>query len=272
LYNQRRQIVISQSMVTRTPLDITRSVIFALVLREMRGRFGRIRLGAAWVILEPLAHLVVIGTFMKLRASPIHGYEFLVFLLVGLSPFLLYKNIVLKLMASVDANKALFAYKQIQPADAFFARAIVEFCISAIVFFLIYIALTWYGYHTALADPLRWLLALFLGIAFSFALGILFALIAEALPELRTILSLLFLPLYMLSGIIYPINKLPHSLIDYLLWNPYLHVIDLIRYSTFEHYRLYPGVSFEFVIKCTIATSFLAYGAYRIRKYRLMSL
>lgn len=209
---------------------------------------------------------------MKLRTSPTHGYEFLVFLLVGLSPFLLFKNIVLKLMGSVDANKALFSYKQIQPADAFFARAIVEFCISAIVFLLIYISLTWYGYETALVDPLLWLSALFLGIAFSFALGILFALITEVLPELKTILSLMFLPLYMLSGIIYPINKLPHSIIDYLLWNPYLHVIDLIRYATFQHYRLYPGVSFEYVIKCTIITSFLAYGAYRVRKYRLMSL
>ena len=259
-------------MQSRTPFQITRSVIFALVLREMRGRFGRIRLGAVWVILEPLAHMIALGTIMQLRANPTSSYEFLVFLLMGVAPFLLYKNIVLKLMGSVDANKALFSYKQIQPADAFFARTIVEFCIASIVFLIIYTGLSWYGYDTKIEDPILWLTIIFIGIIFSFALGILFAILGDALPELRTILSLFFMPLYLLSGVIYPISRMPHSFIDYLLWNPYLHIIDLIRDATFKHYRLYPGVSIEFVVKFTIIISFVAYAAYRIRKYRLMSL
>ncbi|MFE0838841.1 ABC transporter permease [Achromobacter insolitus] len=259
-------------MHRRSSLEITRSVVFALVLREMRGRFGRIRLGALWVILEPMSHMIVLGTIMKLRSAGSTSYEFLVFLLMGLAPFLLYKNIVLKLMGSVEANKSLFSYKQIQPADAFFARTIVEFCISSLTFLILYIALTWCGYSTAINDPMAWLFAVFLGVAFSFSLGIFYAIIAEALPELRTLLSLTFMPLYLLSGVIYPINRLPHSIIDYLLWNPYLHIIDLIRAATFKHYRLYPGISFEFVVKCTIVASFAAYAAYRIRKFRLMSL
>jgi capsular polysaccharide transport system permease protein len=238
----------------------------------MRGRFGRIRLGAVWTILEPMSHMVVLGTIMKLRSSPTSSYEFLVFLLMGLAPFLLFKNIALKIMSSVEANKALFAYKQIQPADAFFARAIVEFCISAITFLILFFALSWYGYSTAVNDPLKWVFVLFLGIAFSFALGIFFAILAEAIPEIKTFLSLSFLPLYLLSGVIYPITKMPHSFIDYLLWNPYLHIIDLIRQASFSHYRLYPGVSIEYVVKCTIVASFLAYAAYRVRKYRLMAL
>lgn len=259
-------------MNTRSSLVIAKSVIFALVLREMRGRFGRIRLGAVWTILEPMSHMVVLGTIMKLRSSPTSSYEFLVFLLMGLAPFLLFKNIALKIMSSVEANKALFAYKQIQPADAFFARAIVEFCISAITFLILFFALSWYGYSTAVNDPLKWVFVLFLGIAFSFALGIFFAILAEAIPEIKTFLSLSFLPLYLLSGVIYPITKMPHSFIDYLLWNPYLHIIDLIRQASFSHYRLYPGVSVEYVVKCTIVASFLAYAAYRVRKYRLMAL
>lgn len=259
-------------MHPRSSLEINRSVIFALILREMRGRFGRIRLGAVWTILEPLGHMVVLGTIMKLRSTPTGAYEFLVFLLVGLAPFLLFKNIALKLMNSVDANKALFSYKQIQPADAFFSRAIVEFCISTITFLVLYFGLSWFGYATAIADPIAWIFVLFLGIAFSFALGILFAILAEAVPELKTLLGLLFLPLYLLSGVIFPISRFPHSFMDYLLWNPYLHILDLIRGATFTHYRVYPGVSLEYVVQCTIGVSFVAYAAYRVRKLRLMSL
>jgi len=222
--------------------------------------------------MEPVTHMVLLGTVIALRTTATHSYEFLVFLLMGVAPFLLFKNIVLKLMGSVDANKALFSYKQIQPADAFIARTIVESCIAAIVFLLIYFGLSWYGYDTTINDPIKWLTMLLMGIIFSFSIGIFYALIAEAAPELKTVLSLTFMPLYLLSGVIFPISRLPHSIIDYLLWNPYLQIIDLIRYSTFQHYRLYPGITIEYVAKCTIIASFLAYGSYRIRKYRLMSL
>lgn len=259
-------------MRIRSPLEITRSVIFALILREMRGRFGRVRLGAYWVLLEPLAHLCAIGAIMTMRGRSAPGHDFLVFLLMGLSPFLLFKNITLKLMGGVEANKSLFAYKQIQPFDAFAARAIVEFCIAAMVFLIIYTALTWYGLDTRIFHPIEWLFVLTLGIIFSFSLGIIFSIIAEEIPESKLILRLIFMPLYFLSGIIFSIQQMPAKYMEYLLWNPYLHIIDLLRASTFQYYRLLNGVSIEFVIKVTVVTTFLALVAYRARKFRLMSL
>lgn len=256
----------------RSPFTITRSVIFALILREMRGRFGRVRLGAFWVVFEPLAHMVVLTTVLMLRGRGSTSYDFLVWLLVGLSPFLLCKNITLKLLGSVDANKALFSYKQIQPADAFIARTIVEFCIAAPVFLLIYSALTWFGHSTSIWNPLGWLGTLALGIIFSFSLGVIFAIISEALPESSFFLRLVFFPLYMLSGVIFPIDRFPIEYAEYILWNPYLHIIELIRYNTFENYRLYYGVSLEYVVEVCIVTLFIACASYRIRRFRLMAL
>jgi len=247
-------------------------VIFALVLREMRSRFGRVRLGAVWVIVEPMMHMVALGTIMTLRGRAAGSHDFLVWLLMGLAPFLLFKNIALKLLGSVDANKALFSYKQIQPADAFVARTIVEFCIAAPVFMLIYLGLTWYGYSTHITNPMAWIGVLFTGIAFSFGLGIIFATIAEAIPESAFFLRLLFLPLYLLSGVILPLRSFPDAYIEYILWNPYLHFIDLIRYNTFENYRLYDGVSYGYAISVTLWTLFCACALYRVRRYRLMAL
>lgn len=259
-------------MRKRPAIEIVCSVIFALILREMRGRFGQLRLGALWVLLEPLAHMAAMGTFMMLRTHPTPGYDFLVWLIVGLAPFLLFKNIVLKLMGSVDANKALFSYKQIQPADAFIARTIVEFCISALVFSLLYMGLTWYGYDTRINAPIEWLIALLLGIVFSFSLGILFAVIVNAAPEAAFILRLTFLPLYFLSGVVFSIHRMPQKYLEYVLWNPYLHIIDLIRASTFKHYNIYPEISLQYVVECTIVLLFLACAIYRLRKFRLMAL
>lgn len=217
-------------------------------------------------------HMIAIGTVLTLRGRATGSTDFLVWLLVGLSPFLLFKNIALKLLGSVEANKALFSYKQIQPADAFFARMIVEFCIAVPVFMLIYAGLTWFGRDTEIQNPMEWLGVLFTGMVFSFALGIIYAAIAEAIPESAFILRLTFLPLYLLSGVIFPLNRVPRDYIDYILWNPYLHFIDLIRYSTFQNYRLFDGVSYGYVFNVTLSTLFLACAIYRIRRYRLMAL
>jgi len=216
--------------------------------------------------------MAALSTFLVLRSHPSPGYDFLVWLIVGLAPFLLFKNIALKLMGSVDANKALFSYKQIQPADAFVARTIVEFCISALVFILLYGGLTWYGYETEIRDPMRWMLVLFLGVTFSFSLGVLFAIIAEAVPESAFILRLVFLPLYFLSGVIFSPYRIPPEYLQYVLWNPYLHIIDLIRDSTFDHYHLRREISLQYVIECTIVSLFIAFSVYRIRRFRLMAL
>src|SRR5690606_41248067 len=120
----------------RPPREFVRSVIFALVLREMRARFGQLRLGALWVFLEPVAHMAALSTFLVLRSHPSPGYDFLVWLIVGLAPFLLFMNIALTLMGSVITNKVLFSYKQIEPSDAFVTTTSVEFFICCFVFIL----------------------------------------------------------------------------------------------------------------------------------------
>lgn len=238
----------------------------------MKGRFGRVRLGAVWTILEPLAHLLGIGAIMYVRGMGNSQHEFFLWLLVGMSPFLLCKNIVLKLMGSVEANKALFSYKQIQPADSFIARAIVEFCIAAPVFIIIYASLTWLGFDTALRDPTGWLGILFTGIIFSFSLGIIFSVIADAIPESKIILRLIFLPLYLLSGVIFPINRIPRDYMEYIMWNPYLHMVDLLRSATFDNYRVYDGVSYSYLFTATVVVSFIGCALYRLRRFRLKAL
>lgn len=224
------------------------------------------------MFLEPVAHMAALSTLLVLRSHPSPGYDFLVWLIIGLAPFLLFKNIALKLMGSVDANKALFSYKQIQPADAFIARTIVEFCISALVFAIIYSALTWYGYDTAIREPIRWLTVLLLGIVISFSIGILFAIIVEVVPEAAFVLRLLFLPLYFLSGVIFSPYRIPQEYLVYVLWNPYLHIIDLLRDSTFKNYPLHREISLGYIVECAIVFLFLACAAYRIRRFRLMAL
>src|SRR5690606_33309084 len=55
----RSRRVIAVVQTARTPSQIQRDVLYALLLREIGALFGRSRVGLLWVFVEPVAHLVV---------------------------------------------------------------------------------------------------------------------------------------------------------------------------------------------------------------------
>ncbi|MCS4065608.1 ABC transporter permease [Pseudomonas putida] len=256
----------------RSSLQIQKTVIFALVLREIKSRLGKTRLGAVWILLEPLCHLLVISVlYTYLRGRNLAGVEFPVFVFVGLAPFLLFRNTSLRLMDSPRENRSLFAYKQIKPLDAYIARVIVEFCVAFIVYLIIACGFTWYGFDMTISFPIEWMLMLAFGIVFSFALGIFFSLIAHALPAARIVIRMMYFPLYLISGILVPPAYLPTNFMPVLLYNPFLHIIELIRSFVIPFYTAAEGVNVEYPLAVTLILLFLGLGAYRARRLHLVS-
>ncbi|OXR33492.1 phosphate ABC transporter permease [Pseudomonas umsongensis] len=256
----------------RSPLQIKKSVIFALVLREARSRFGQRRMGAIWTLIEPICHLLILSVlFGLLRGRSVTGIDFPVFVLVGMAPFLTFRNTALRLMNSPKENRSLFAYKQIKPLDTFIARVIVEFSISACVYAILVFGFAWYGFDMSIKSPIEWMLTILLGVFFSFGLGMLLSLIAHALPSSTLFLRMMFFPLYFISGVFVPAAYLPHTMLPLLLLNPFLHLLELIRSEIFPHYVPVDGVSVQYVIACTLILLFVSLGTYRVRRLHLIS-
>lgn len=259
-------------MKARSPFQINRAVIFALVLREAAQRMGARRLGLCWVVLEPLAHLAIISLmFAYIRGGHLPGIEYPVFILTGLAPFLLFRNTALRLMDSLKANRSLFAYKQIKPLDTFIARTLVEACIASAVYLVLIFIFGWFGFDVSIAHPIEWLGTLALGLLFSFALGVTLALIVHPLPGAKLFIRMLFFPLYFLSAVLHPASFLPQSLLPLLLLNPYLHLMELIRAEVFPYYQMVDGISAQFVMEVTIVLLFISLGVYRARRFHLIS-
>ncbi|MFG0411963.1 ABC transporter permease [Pseudomonas sp. FYR_11] len=256
----------------RSSIQIQKSVIFALVLREARSRLSKSRLSAVWILLEPLCHLLVISViYTYLRGRSLAGVEFPVFVFVGLAPFLLFRNISLRLMDSPRENRSLFAYKQIKPLDAYVGRVIVEFSIAFMVYIIIALGFWWYGFDMSISSPLEWILMLALGLVFAFSLGIFFSLIAHALPSSRFVIKMMYFPLYFLSGILLPPAYLPASFMPVLLYNPFLHIIELIRGDVLPFYKIADGINAEYPISVSLVLLFIGLGAYRARRLHLVS-
>lgn len=256
----------------RSSLQIQKSVIFALVLREARARVGDRRFGAAWALFEPICHLLILSVlFSFIRGKTVSGIDYPIFVLVGLAPFLLFRNTALRLMDSPRENRSLFAYKQIKPLDTFIARVLVEACISATVYTILILGFAWFGFDVTVTNPIEWAFTIALGLVFSFALGTLLALIAHALPGSKTIIRMVFFPLYFISGVLIPAAYLPQAFLPLLLLNPFLHLLELIRAEIFPHYTPVDGVSLVYVIAVTVVLLFVSLGTYRVRRLHLIS-
>ncbi|KAA0911381.1 ABC transporter permease [Pusillimonas sp. ANT_WB101] len=261
-------------MKKRSSLQIVRSVLFALVLRELQTRFGERRMGAFWILFESMAHIVLMMfIFGVIRGRHVPGMDFAVYLGIGLMPFFLMRNIALKLMDAVNANRALFAYPNITPFDTFVARAVVEFLIMASVYVIIMAGMAlWFGYDVAIHQPLQWLASLGSGILFSFGLGLIFCVVVEIMPNAKSIIRLFFMPLYFISAVIFPLWQVPGQYLHWLLWNPYLHIIDNLRRSTFSQYPVIDGISFTYPMEMALITLFLGLALYRLRRRQLVSI
>jgi capsular polysaccharide transport system permease protein len=256
----------------RTPWQIQKSVVFALFLRELKTRFGAYRFGYAWLVLEPMAHVVVLSLiFSYLRNRALFGVDFPVFIVTGIVPFLIFKNIALRVMDGVEANRALFAYRQIKPMDAFLARTLLDAFFGTVVYCLILLGMAWIGLDVPFRDPFVLVFLMAVLVLMAMGLGMLLCVLTHYLPEAKTLVRIAFLPLYLLSGIIFPIAMVPHEYLHLLLWNPLLHAVELMRGAFFVQYRVLPDASLLFVVMTSLVVLFLGLAWYRNKRLELLA-
>lgn len=243
----------------RSSWDVQREVLFALTLREATNRVGGQWIGAVWTLLEPLTHmtfmLVLYGVVFT-REAP--AGEYLVFLTAGLVPFLLFQNLANRLMDGIESNKGIFVYRQIKPVDVQMARAVVELMMTMAVYAVTLTALAFFDLHVVPADPLGLVLSNALIASIGFAWGLAIAVLTHEKPRARTVVRMSMLPMYLISGVVFPIQTIPQEYLDWLMINPILHLLELSRHAFIPQYQITPGVSISYPIIC--AMGLLAFG------------
>lgn len=251
----------------RTAWDVQRAVWFALFLRESRARMGGQWVGAVWTLLEPLAHmLLLVGILGAIRSNPKLGYEYPVFLVTGLIPFFLFQNLANRLMDAIEANRGLYAYRQVKPLDTMISRSVVETLMNLMVYAFTLAILGWVGFHVVPHQPLEMLGVNLLLILFGASFGLLAAVLTHDRPRLRSLIRMVMFPLYLASGVIFPVTTLPREYVEILLWNPLLHLLELSRHAFIPEYALTQGVNALYptlVMLCLAATGLLLYQAKR---------
>ncbi len=251
---------------TRSPLQIQRDVIYALLLRELSSRFGKSRGGFLWVLIEPMAHLivpVVIIGFIRQRIVP--GVEYPVFLVYGFLPFLLFKAICLQIVNGVNSARGLLSYRQVLLMDVFIAKAMAFVVIQALVFAIVLGGLGMFGYDVLPRRPVELAGMLALCVMLAFGLGLILAAIASLVPDARPVIHVMFMPLYFVSGILFPVTRFPDEWVRWMALNPVLHLVELSRVLALDGYDPMRYTNLLYPVAVAFASTIIGLMLYRLR-------
>lgn len=228
--------------------------------------FGKSRGGFIWVLVEPLAHVlipVIIFGFIRQRMMP--GVEYPVFLVYGFLPFLFFKSICLQIVDGVNAAQRLLSYRQVQLIDVFIAKLLAFAATQAAVFIVVLTGLAMLGYDVLPARPIELAVVVLLTISVAFGLGLMFAAIASHIPDTRAVIKILFMPLYFISGILFPISRFPDEWVRIMAINPLLHLVELSRAMALDGFETMKYLSIAYPVALALGSTAVGLMFYRLR-------
>jgi capsular polysaccharide transport system permease protein len=211
-------------------------VIHALILREVKVRFGRLKIGYLWALLEPVLFICVLAIIFTIRRdNTVYGMPLLIFLLTGVIPFLLFRNIMNKTIVAAQSNIALLHFPQIHPFEIVIARSILEFVTVIIVFIILSLLMHLSGLALIeIESPLKIIVILLAVSLLGFSTGVAIGAWTPIFPILEQIAHIFIgRPLFLLSGIFFTVEMVPVWLREYLLLNPLFHLIEMFRSAFF---------------------------------------
>ncbi|WP_454738217.1 ABC transporter permease [Cupriavidus necator] len=242
----------------RSDVSIAVSVWKALFLREASARLAAGRAAWLWILLEPAAHIIfLMVVFGVIRHQVMQGANIEVFVLVGVWGFFLVRNVAQRGMEAINANQALFSYRQVQPVDTVLVRATVEAFLYVMVGAVLLGALALLDIDVRPADPLLVVWSAFLLWTFGLGLGLSLSVVGTLLPEAGKIIRLAFTPLYFLSAVMYSVSNLPRGMRSTVLVNPITHGLEAMRSGWFAAYRGEAHISLGYLSLWALGTVFL---------------
>ena len=254
-----------------SPVTSTLQVWHALFLRETLDRLFGVRIAWLWLIIEPAIHIAFISFVMGvIRKREVGGANAVVWIIVGMLAFFLFRRTAVQTLHALDCNKAFFVYRQVRPFDAAFIRAFSEAFIMTLISLFMLAATAFFGLDVFPGDPLYVMLALAGVWLFALSYGLVGSVLMRLAPESGHILQIFMMPLYLISGVIMPIATVPQPYRDWLLWNPVLHGIELVRVGFFPYYHGAPEASLGYLFWCAFIGLALGLALYRAFEMRLV--
>jgi capsular polysaccharide transport system permease protein len=261
----------SSARITRTSLQIMKDTVFALMMRELKTRFGAKKLGYFWAIVEPAAQAAILAIlFTLIGRSSLSGVPVALFMISGIMPFKFFSKLMTQLASSVQANKALFTYRQVSIMDPLITRLVIEVITYILVFCIILAVMAWMGFDVEMQNFLSFLMVNLLLIFLGLGMGILLCVASAYWEDTGKLVGIFMAPMFIISGIFFTATMIPQKYLYLFDWNPIFHVIELIRQAMFVSYTS-PVGDWQFVAFCALVTNAAGLMLYQVSKQRFIT-
>jgi len=243
-------------------------VIGALILREMRVRYGHSQLGYIWALMEPIAWIAFISVMFSFTgAHAPHGDNTGLFVALGLVPFFLFRNLGNQLGHAFEANLALLSFPIVKELDTVIARAILEIVTSMVIMFLL-VSGNILFLDAPLPDDLLKMLTAFLSIGlFGLGVGLGNAVMRYKFDSWMNIYGLITTPLFWISGIFFSLESIPANIRAFLSWIPIVHGVETMRDGYFANYRN-SHIDLNYLLLCGLFLVMVSLAAERTVRIR----
>jgi capsular polysaccharide transport system permease protein len=252
------------------PFSTTLGVWHAIFLREALDRLFGLRAAWMWLMVEPAMHICfMIFLRIVIRNRSMGGIDIVLWFIVGVLPFLLFRRTATQTMNSIGANKAFFAFRQVRPFDAAFVRAGLEAFLMVFIALIIFIGAAFTGRDLLPRNILLVSAAVWGVWLFGLGYGLVASVMIKLIPEMKHVFQILMMPLYILSGVLIPIFSIPRPYRDWLLFNPLVHGLENARLGFFTNYHTVE-VSLGYLYLWVVVSICLGLALYRAYETRLV--
>ena len=205
-------------------------VLNALILRDMRSRFGGSYWGYLLQMLWPVAHVIVIVSLMYWRNMPSPmGESPLLFIASGAFPVLAFKYMSREMMKGYGVHKALTWFPQVKRVDTMAARALVEICSSFMGLGVVCLFLVSFGIDPVPVDITQAMTGYLAAIGMGLGIGSFNVAMVSLLPAWNIIYIGFVILLYLTSGVMFMPCYMPEQIYSIMKWNPMVQVIEWVR-------------------------------------------
>lgn len=248
----------------RPSLLITLSVWRALFLREALARLFSGRATWFWLVAEPVFSVaIMLFIFTVIRVRTVGGIDTMLWLMVGMLGFFMFRRTGTQAQNAISANRTLFTYRQVLPVDTALVRAALEALLMVAVAGVLLIGAALLGHSVVPANPLA-VLEAFLGLWLAgLGFGLVTSVVIELVPELGKVLKLVMAPLMILSGVMIPISAVPQPYQGWLMLNPVAHGLEAARLGFAPYYHAVPELSVAYLYAFALVCIFFGLALYR---------
>ncbi|MEQ1898018.1 MAG: ABC transporter permease [Vicinamibacterales bacterium] len=206
--------------------------------RAVRSRYEKTTLGIFWLFARPALpvalNIVVFGAIMGM---PSDGFPYPLFMLVGITPWMVFQRGLLRVTVSVDSQanliKKMYFPRLIVPVS-YIAPALVEFAIFLVLIValaLVYFVKDGHWYLHTGPSLLLAALSLLIVVAVTLAVGLVSTVFQTKHFEVRFVIGYITQFWMFLTPVVYPMSQIPERFHWAIYVNPLSAPVEVFRWS-----------------------------------------